>query len=159
MKKLLELLKHNARLSNEQLAVMLDTTADDIAAKIAAYEQQGIIMGYSALINEEKLDRENVTAYIEVKVTPKPDRGFDELAATIKKYDEVDSVFLMSGGYDLAVTVKGNSLRDVALFVSERLSVLDGVISTATHFVLQRYKEKGIIFGGESHDERSLVSP
>ena len=158
-KKLLDLLRHNARLSNAELAVMLGTTEADVAAQIAKLENDGIIMGYSAIINEERVDETGVTAIIELKVTPMKDRGFDELANTIMKYDEVDSVFLLSGAYDLSVTITGTSLRNVALFVSERLSALDGVISTATHFVLRRYKEKHHLFSEDNTDERSLVSP
>lgn len=159
MNKLLDLLRQNARLSNAELAVMLGTTEADVAAQIAALENDGIIMGYTAIINEERVDETGVTAIIELKVTPMKGRGFDELAHTIMDYEEVDSVFLLSGAYDLSVTVSGPSLRTVALFVSERLSALDGVVSTATHFILKRYKEKNHVFNEETTDERSLVSP
>ena len=159
MDKLLDLLRHNARLSNEQLAVMLGTTEAAIATEIARLENDGIIKGYGAFIDEERLNKNNVTAYIEVKVSPKPDHGFDEIATTIMQYEGVESVYLMSGGYDLSVTVTGNNLRDVALFVSERLSALDGVLSTATHFVLRRYKDRGVVFTTHCRDERGLVSP
>ncbi len=159
MNKLLDLLRQNARLSNAELAVMLGTTESDVAAQIAALENDGIIMGYTAIINEERVDETGVTAIIELKVTPMKGRGFDELAHTIMDYEEVDSVFLLSGAYDLSVTVSGPSLRTVALFVSERLSALDGVVSTATHFILKRYKEKNHVFNEDTTDERSLVSP
>ena len=157
--KLLDLLRQNARLSNAELAAMLDCTEAEAAAGIAELESDGIIMGYSAIINEEKADETGVTAIIEIKVTPMKDHGFDDLAHTIMKYEEVDTVFLLSGAYDLSVTITGTSLRKVALFVSERLSALDGVLSTTTHFVLRRYKEKNHYFSEEVSDERSMVSP
>lgn len=157
--KLLELLRENARLSNAELATMLGVTEAEVAAKIAQLEDEGIIIGYSAIINEEKVDETGVTAIIELKITPMKGRGFDDLAHTIMKYDEVDTVTLLSGANDLSVTITGTSLRTVALFVSERLSTLEGVLSTTTHFVLRRYKEKKHVFSEDSSDERSLVSP
>lgn len=159
MDTLLQLLKQNARLTDKQLAAMLDSTPEAIASQIEEYERNDIIKGFSAIVNEELADKDSVTAYIELKVTPQPDLGFDDIANTITQYAEVDSVFLMSGSYDLAVTVCGTNLRQIALFVAQRLSTLDGVLSTATHFVLKRYKEKGIYFTEESKDERGLVSP
>lgn len=159
MDALINLLKSNARLSNEQLAVMLGTTADDVAERIAALEKEGVIKGYSVVINEELADKNAVTAFIEVKVTPKADCGFEELARTIMAYDEVDSVTLMSGSFDLAVTLSGTNYKEIALFVAKRLSTLDGVISTKTHFVLKQYKEKGFFIESEAADERGFVSP
>lgn len=159
MNKLLDLLRQNARLSNAEIAAMLGITEAEAAAQIAQLENDGIIMGYSAIINEEKIDETGVTAIIEMKITPMKDRGFDDLAHTIMAYDEVDSVFLLSGANDLSVTITGTSLRKVALFVSERLSTLDGVLATTTHFVLRRYKEKKHVFSEEKTDERSMVSP
>lgn len=158
-KKLLDLLKQNARLSNAELAAMLGVSEQEVTAGIKQLEQDGIIIGYSAIVNEEKADDNSVTAIIELKVTPFKDMGFDDLAHTIMQYDEVDTVFLLSGANDLSITITGTSLRKVALFVSERLAVLDGVISTTTHFVLRRYKEKNHVFNEENSDERSLVSP
>lgn len=157
--KLLDLLRQNARLSNAELAAMLGSTEAEVAAAIAKLERDGIIMGYSAIIDEEKADENGVTAIIEIKITPIKDRGFDDLAHTIMDYEEVDSVFLLSGAYDLSVTISGTSLRKVALFVSERLAVLDGVISTTTHFILRRYKEKNHVFHENEFDERGMVSP
>lgn len=157
--KLLDLLRQNARLSNSEIAAMLGETEENVAKEIARLEHDGIIMGYSAIINEEKVDNTGVTAVIELNITPIKDRGFDDLAHTIMAFEEVDSVFLMSGSYDLSVTISGTSLRNVALFVSERLAVLDGVLSTATHFILRRYKEKNHIFREDDFDERSMVSP
>ncbi len=157
--KLLDLLRQNARLSNAEIAAMTGETEENVANGIKALEDEGYIIGYSAIIDEEKADDSGVTAVIELKITPIKDRGFDDLAHTIMEFDEVDSVYLMSGAYDLMVTISGTSLRNVALFVSERLAVLDGVLSTATHFILRRYKEKHHIFNEEKYDDRSMVSP
>lgn len=157
--RLLDLLRQNARLSDAELAVMLGESEAEVKAQIEALEREGIIMGYSAIINEEKADENGVTAIIEIKITPMKDMGFDDLAHTIMSYEEVDTVFLLSGAYDLSVTITGTSLRKVALFVSERLAVLDGVLSTTTHFVLRRYKEKNHVFNEDSFDDRDMVSP
>ena len=157
--KLLDLLRQNARLSNAELAAMLGESESAVADEIARLEREGFIMGYSAIIDEEKADENGVTAIIEIKITPVKDMGYDDIAHTIMEYDEVDSVFLLSGAYDLSVTITGTSLRNVALFVSERLAVLDGVLSTTTHFILRRYKEKKHVFNENSFDERGMVSP
>ena len=157
--KLLDLLRQNARLSNSELAAMLGCSEADVAAAIEKLEDDGIIIGYSAIIDEEKADENGVTAIIEIKVTPVKDGGFDDLAHTIMEFDEVESVYLLSGAYDLSVTISGTSLRKVALFVSEQLAVLDGVISTTTHFILRRYKEKNHVFNENSFDERGMDSP
>ena len=159
MDSLIKLLKGNARLSNEQLAVMLGVTPEEVAARIADYEKRGVIKGYSVILNEELADKNAVTAFLEVKVTPKADFGFDELARTIMMYDEVDSVTLMSGSFDLAVTLSGTNYKEIALFVAKRLSSIDGVISTSTHFVLKQYKEQGFFIENEAADERGFVSP
>ena len=157
--KLLDLLRQNARLSDAELAAMLGETESAVKAEIKRLETDGIIMGYSAIIDEEKVDETGVTAIIDLKITPIKDCGFDDLAHTIMEYEEVDSVFLLSRQQDLSVTISGTSLRNVALFVSERLAVLDGVLSTTTHFILRRYKEKGHIFNEDNFDDRGLVSP
>ncbi len=159
MKELVDLLRKNARLSNEQLSTILGISAAEVAEKIKKLEDDGMIIGYSAIINEEKLDKNAVTALIELKVSPQVECGYDDVAKIISQYDEVDTVQLMSGSFDLAVIIRGTKLRDVAMFVSDRLATLDGVLSTTTHFILQRYKEKGVDFAGDSADERSLVSP
>lgn len=159
MDMLLNLLKKNARFSAVQLAAMLGMNVEDVAEKIKDYEKKGIIMGYSVILNEELADRNNVTALIELKVTPQRDCGFDDIAKTIMLYDEVESVSLMSGAYDLAVTISGTDMKTVAMFVAQRLSTIEGVISTATHFILKRYKEKGIFIESGSSDERGFVSP
>ena len=157
MSDLLNLLKSNARLTNAQLADMLGKSEAEVASEIAALEQKGVIRGYTAIINEELTDNTEVEALIELRVTPKRDTGFDDIAKTIMLYDEVESVSLMSGKYDLALTVKGKSLKEVAMFVSQRLSAMDGVLATATSFVLKRYKEKNILVEEEERDERSMV--
>lgn len=156
MNELLTLLKQNARLSNSELAAMLGKTEAEIAAEIAKLEQDGVIRGYSVILNEELANRDAVSAYIELKVTPQPESGFDELARSITAFDEVESVTLMSGGYDLGLTITGTSLREIASFVSQRLAPLGGVLSTVTHFVLKRYKEKGILITEEQDDERGV---
>lgn len=158
-KKLLDLLRQNARLSDSELAAMLAVTEKEVAEGIARLEAAGIIIGYSAIINEELADDQSVTAIIELKITPVKDMGFDDLAHTIMQFSEVDTVMLLSGTNDLSVTISGTSMRKAALFVSEQLAVLDGVLSTTTHFVLRRYKEKGHVFGEDNSDERSMVSP
>ena len=159
MDTLIELLKQNARLSNTELAAMTGTSEAEVEKKIKELEHSGAIKGYSAVVSDEMADKDSVTAFIEVKVTPKADCGFDDIAKTIMMYDEVESLTLMSGAFDLAVTISGTNYKEVALFVAQRLSTIDGVISTATHFVLKRYKEKGFFIEGEDADERSFVSP
>ncbi len=154
MEKMMKLLKQNARLSNEQLAAMLGITSAEAAAKLAEMEEKGIIKGYKPIIDYEKVDGEMVTALIELKVMPKKNLGFEEIAKRIVEYDEVDSVYLMSGGYDLSVTVKGKSFKDISLFVAHRLATLDSVVSTATHFVLSCYKDTGVILCDGPADER-----
>lgn len=160
MNQLISLLKQNARFSNEELASMLGTTPQEVAAQIKELEDTGIIKGYSVIIDENRADKDMVIANIELKVTPQRDCGFDKLAKTVMMYDEVESISLMSGSYDLSVTVKGRNLKDIALFVAQRLSTLEGVISTTTHFVLKTYKEKGIFISEEEDaDERSCIAP
>lgn len=156
MDKLLKLLDTNARLTNAQLAVMLGTTEAEVQAQIADLERSGVVRAYKALIDWDRTEREYVTAIIELRVMPKRDLGFEEIAETVMRFEEVESVYLMSGGYDLSVVVNGRTFKDVAMFVAKRLSPLDSVISTATHFVLRRYKEKGVLFLGEEKDERGI---
>lgn len=158
MDKLLSLIEENAKLSDEQLAAMLDRNVDEVRRQIRAYEKSGLIKGYKALIDWEKADKDMITAFIEVKVSPQRDSGFEQVAERIMQFEEVDSVYLMSGGFDLAVTVRGTSFKEVAMFVAERLSPLDNVLSTATHFILRRYKDKGVLFGSEKPDERGRIS-
>ena len=154
---IIRILQQNARISDAALGEMLGITAEEAAAEIKKLEESGVIKGYSVIVDEEKYDKSIVYATIDLKVTPQCDCGFDDLAKTIMMYHEVDSVSLMSSGaYDLAVEVKGNDLRDVAFFVSERLATIDGILSTSTHFILKKYKEKGIFIDNEEPDERGL---
>lgn len=154
MEKLLNLLDNNARLTTEQLATMLGRTEAEVAEQIAALEQSGAIRGYKALIDWDRTDREYVTAIIELRVSPKRDSGFESIAQSIMRLEEVESVYLMSGGYDLSVLVTGRTFQEVAMFVAKRLSSMDAVLSTATHFVLRRYKDRGVMFLDEPRDER-----
>jgi DNA-binding Lrp family transcriptional regulator len=158
-KKLCALLRENARLSFEDLGAMCGITTVEAAAAVHAMEADGIIRGYTCVINEELLSSDSVQAFIEVKVTPKADCGFDEIARTIMMYDEVSDLTLMSGAFDLAVTISGTNYKEIALFVARKLSTIDGVISTATHFTLKPYKEKGIFINEERRDERGFFAP
>ncbi len=156
MEQVLELLQDEAKLTPSQLAVMLGEKEEDVTQAIRRYEKDGIINGYHALVNWEKTDVHRATALIELRVTPQKDTGFDEIAGRVMNFPEVESVYLMSGGYDLAVTVTGRTMSDIAMFVSRRLATIDGVLSTATHFVLTKYKDGGVIFRTdyEEIDER-----
>ena len=142
-----------------QLASMLNLPEAEVAAKIKAYEADGVILSYQAILNEEKLGVETVRAVIEVKITPERGGGFDRLAERIAKYSEVRSCYLMSGAYDLLVIVEGDNLREVATFVSEKLATVQGVLSTATHFMLRPYKEQGVLMAREHVEERLPVAP
>ena len=158
MDKLLQILNGNARIEADKIAVMLNMTKEQVEAAIAEYEKKGVIRGYKPLLDYDKIDTQFVEAVIELKVTPKRDFGFEEITQKISSYHEVDSVYLMSGGYDLHVQVVGKTFKDIALFVAQRLAVLDGVVSTATHFVLSRYKDRGVLMGQDGIDERRNVS-
>ena len=151
---LLEIIEKDARLTNEQIAVMLDKDKGDINKIIEEYVENGVILGYKALVDWDKTSREYVNAVIELKVTPQPDRGFDRVAERIYNYPEVQSLYLMSGSYDLLVILEGKTMREVALFVAQKLAPIQGVLSTATHFVLRKYKDKGVIYGPAIIDER-----
>ena len=159
MDPLLRLLNENATLKPAQLAAMLNLTEADVAAKIKGYETDQVILAYRTILNEEKLGVEAVRAVIEVKITPERGGGFDRLAERIAKYSEVNSCYLMSGGYDLLVVLEGKSLREIATFVSEKLATIQGVISTATHFMLKPYKEQGMLMKRDVTEERLAVSP
>lgn len=156
---LLQLLRRKARFSDQELADLLSSTRQTVAEKVAAWEGDGTILGYHAVIDPEATGDTSVSAFIEVKVTPERGGGFDRLAMRIARFDQVVSCYLASGGYDLMVVVEGGDLREVARFVSEKLSSLDGVISTATHFRLKTYKENGFIFEKQPETERLAVSP
>ncbi len=157
MDKLLKLLNTNARLTDAQMAVMLDATEEEIRAAVVALEASGVVRGYKPLIDWEKTGEEVVTAIIELNIAPSKDEGFDGIARTIMEFEEVEGLSLMSGGHDLMVTVNGRTFKDVAMFVAKRLSSLDGVLGTATHFVLKKYKERGVLFEDEERDERGNV--
>jgi DNA-binding Lrp family transcriptional regulator len=159
MDPLLKLLHDNAALKPSQLARMLDLTEEEVVRRIQTYERDRVILGYRTVLNEEKLGVEMVRAVIEVKITPERGGGFDRLADRIAKYSEVNSCYLMSGSYDLLVVVEGASLREVASFVSEKLATVQGVVSTATHFMLKPYKEQGVLMVHERNEERLPVTP
>jgi DNA-binding Lrp family transcriptional regulator len=156
MDKLLEILKKNARCSNEQLAVMLDTTPEDIAERINNYEKSGVILGYSAVINEDLVDSEQVSAVIELKVTPQKGEGFDKIAKKIMQFEEVDSLTLFSGAYDFTITLSDVGVKEIGRFVSQKLSAIEGIRSTATYFTLKRYKQNGIAILDNEKDERGF---
>ena len=159
MDELLKILGANALESRANIARMLNVPAADVDARIAAYEKQGVIRGYQAILDEDKLDLDTVTAVIEVKVAPQREGGFNTIADRISKFPEVRSAYLMSGAYDLLLFVEGRNLREVAAFVSERLSSLDGVLSTSTHFMLKTYKRLGVMMQQETTHERLSVAP
>lgn len=156
-KKLLRILENNAKYSMEELAGLLETTPEAVCKEIEELENSGIINGYKTLINWDKVVPEMVEAIIELKVTPQKGSGFDKIAGEIAKLPEVRSVYLVSGGFDLAVIVRGMSMKEIALFVGERLSTIDTVLSTATHFLLNAYKTDGKILVGETKDERVMT--
>ena len=156
--KLLRLIDDNAKLTTEQLAVMLGEDAQDVAQTIAGYEKQGVIRGYKALIDWDQTDRNLVSARIEIKVIPKGTMGFEEIAYTISQFREVETCYLMSGGYDLALTISGKTFKDIALFVAHRLAPLEPVQSTSTHFVLKKYKQRGQMMVDDFKDEREVTS-
>ncbi len=157
MEKLLKLLETDARLSLEELAAMTGKTPADVAQRMDDYKAMHIINGYKAIVDWERAGIAHVQAIIELRVSPRRDCGFDEIAQSLAELPEVDSVMLMSGGYDLALVVSGKSFQDIALFVARRLAPIDGVLSTATHFVLRTYKRDGVPFGTESGDERECL--
>lgn len=156
---ILAIIEKNSRISVKELAVILDAEEIDVANELKALEEEGIICGYHTMIDWEKTDIEKVTALIEVRITPQRGQGFDKLAERIYKYPEVNSVYLISGGYDLLVSLEGKSLKQVSSFVSDKLSTLDGVLSTATHFVLKKYKDHGTILGKKYEDTREMITP
>ncbi|MBM7582358.1 DNA-binding Lrp family transcriptional regulator [Caldicoprobacter guelmensis] len=156
---ILEILNEDSRRTPEEIAVMLGVDVETVKQKIAELERNKVIVKYNTIVNWDKTDREYVTALIEVKVTPQRDQGFDAIAERIYKFPEVKSVFLMSGDYDLAVMIEGRTMKEVAFFVAEKLSVLDSVLSTATHFVLKKYKVDGVILEDGEKDYRQVIVP
>ncbi len=158
MDKLLNLIEKNPRLSNKEIAVMLGTDEKEVEEKIRLYEDTGVIKGYRAMIDKDKAQAQTVTALIEIKVHPKFEHGFDEVAQQISSLEEVESVYLMSGGFDLCCMVTDKSFQEVALFVASRLAPMESVMSTATHFILKKYKEQGVLFSEPVKDDRGNIS-
>ncbi len=154
MDMLLKLLEDDASLTPKQLSTMLEKEEGDIKKMIRTYEENGVILGYKTLIDWDKTDREYVTALIEVKLVPQRDSGFDRIAEKINNYPEVKSLYLMSGGYDLCVLIEGKTMKEVAFFVARKLSTIESITGTATHFVLKKYKDKGVVYGVPETDER-----
>ena len=155
MDKILSILMENHRLTDAQIADMAGLSEEEVGEKIAAYEKSGVIVGYKTVVNWEKLEQsEKVTAIIELKVTPKRDTGFETIAEEIMAFDEVESVSLMSGGYDFSVCVTGKTFQEIAMFVAKRLAPIDSVVSTTTTFILKKYKEDGIVLSSGNEDER-----
>ena len=159
MDKLLQLLSTNSGFTTSEISSMLGEPEDYIKAQIKEYENKGIIKGYQAVVNWDGLDDNFVEALIELRVTPKKETGFDEMAEMCMAFDEVESVYLMAGVYDLALIVKGETMQDIAMFVAKKLSTIDGVLSTGTHFIMRRYKDRGmnLINSDNQVDERSLI--
>ena len=151
---ILKLLEKDARLTAEQIATMLDCDVQSVKDEIAEMEKSGVILGYNTVVDWEKTERETVSAMIDVKLTPQRDRGFDRVAEKIYNYPEVKAVYLMSGSYDLSVLIEGRTMKEVAFFVSQKLAPIEAVISTATHFVLHKYKDTGVLYDAASADER-----
>lgn len=157
--KILSAIDRNSKISPEDLAIMLGTSKEEIVNLIKELEEDKIICGYPTLINWDKIKTEMVTAMIEVRVTPQRGLGFDKIAERIYKFDEVEAVYLMSGGFDLTVFIEGKSMQEVARFVSEKLAPMEAILSTATHFVLKRYKQHGLQMDHKKVDERMLILP
>ena len=155
---LLQIIEKNSRIDLKELAVIMGVDEIDVVNEMAAMEKEGVICGYHTLIDWEKTSLEKVSALIEVRVTPQRGQGFDSIAERIYKYPEVNSVYLISGGYDLLVSLEGKSLKEVSSFVSDKLSTMDSVLSTATHFILKKYKDHGTILTKKSEDTRERVT-
>ena len=159
--KVLSLIEADARLTKERIAIMLDESVEAVSQIIEELENEGVVLGYKALVDWDKTDREYVTALIELKVTPQRDRGFEKVAERISNYPEVKDMYLMSGAYDYCVIIEGKTMKQVALFVAEKLATIENVISTSTHFVLRKYKNNGVSFGmgeDDSADERGNIN-
>ena len=157
-KKIVNILTEDARISHKKIAAMLSVSEEEVTAAVEVLERDGVIVKYTAIINSEKIDDMLVEALIEVKVTPKQKEGFDGIAKKIATFPEVKAVYLMSGAYDLAVLIEDKTLQQVARFVSERISTFDGVISTATHFILKKYKIEGVSTEKENEDRRLPIN-
>ncbi|MBQ9121566.1 MAG: Lrp/AsnC family transcriptional regulator [Clostridia bacterium] len=154
MNDMLRFLEKDGRLTPEELAVMCGKDVEEIKSSVNTFERDGVILGYQAIIDWDKTDKEYVNALIELKITPRRDKGFEAVAEKISNYPEVQSLYLMSGGFDLMLVIEGKTMKEVAYFVAEKLATLEDVIATSTHFVLRKYKDKGIVYGPEQKDER-----
>lgn len=150
--------KEQGRIDRSKIAAMLRMDESEVAAKMAEMEKNNVIVGYKTIVNWDKTDRDVVTALIELRITPQRGEGFDKVAKRIYKYPQVRSLYLMSGAYDLSVTIEGKSMKEVALFVAQKLAPMDSIISTATHFVLKKYKEEGIVFEDDEKDTRQVIT-
>nr|MBQ8253175.1 Lrp/AsnC family transcriptional regulator [Lachnospiraceae bacterium] len=157
--RILAIIEKNSRIDMRELAVIMGEPEIDVANELKKLEEEGIICGYHTLIDWEKTNIEKVSALIEVRVTPQRGQGFDNIAERIYKYPEVNSVYLISGGYDLLITLEGRSLKEISQFVSDKLSTLESVLSTATHFILKKYKDHGTILDKKNEDERMKITP
>lgn len=157
MEEILDILEKNSKYNEEEIAVMTGKTTGEVREAIEKYEKDNVIVGYTALINWDQTSKDSVIALIEVKVTPQRGEGFDKVAERIYRFPEVKSCYLMSGGFDLTVIVEGKTIKEVALFVSEKLATQEGVLSTATHFILKKYKDKGVIFEEKVRDDREAI--
>lgn len=157
--RILAIIEKNSRIDIRELAVIMGEPEIDVANELKKLEEEGVICGYHTLIDWEKTNIEKVSALIEVRVTPQRGQGFDNIAERIYKYPEVNSVYLISGGYDLLITLEGRSLKEISQFVSDKLSTLESVLSTATHFILKKYKDHGTILDKKNEDERMKITP
>lgn len=155
----LAIIEKNSRINTKELAILLGTEEAEIRESLVRLEENGVICGYHTMVDWDKTGVEKVTALIEVRVTPQRGKGFDEIAERIYKYPEVNSVYLISGGYDLLVTLEGKSLKQVSSFVTNKLSTLDTVIGTTTHFILKKYKDHGTIMNRKQEDQREMITP
>ena len=155
---LLAILENNSKLTPEALGLMLDRDAGEVRGMIADLEAEGVILGYKTMIDWDKTDREYVSALIELRISPQEGKGYEHVAQKIYGYPEVESLYLMSGAFDLAVMIEGKTMREVAFFAAEKLATIDGVLSMSTHFVLRKYKDKGIVFGSAPTDERGNMN-
>ena len=159
MEEILNILdKEKGNVSRAKIAQMLGMEEKEVADKIEKMEKENVIVGYKTIVNWDKTDKDVVVALIELRITPQRGEGFDKVAERIYKYPQVKSLYLMSGAYDLAVTIEGSSMKEVALFVAQKLAPMDSIISTATHFVLKKYKEEGIVFEDDEKDTRQVIT-
>lgn len=154
---LLQLIERNARISTSELAVMIGATEEAVSVELKKLHDENIILGYAAVINWDRTDRESVTAMIEIRITPQRNKGFDQISSQLFRYPQVTSCYLMSGGFDLMLIIEDSTLREVSTFVSEKVAPIDGVVSTSTHFILKKYKSSGIVFHAIPADDRETI--